>query len=656
MAVTYGFYDSLNHDRLYNAQQMSAIFDGIINDGVFMSVGNQFHTVAGTGMQVIVKSGRAWFDSTWTLNDAEYPLSIDAADVLLTRIDAVVLEVNSEVATRANTIKVVKGTPASTPAKPTLTNTATIHQHALAYVTVAKNTTAITNSMIEIVVGKTETPYVTAILQTTDITDLFKKWENDFQTWFETVRSTLDGDVALNLQNQIDALSRNTLSSSTPPKIGLPENATGNDMFLAFTNCGNLYEWLKNKITLQKYILADPINTYIGSGASTSNNSSIYCGITIHYAKNIVVTEFGSIVFIEDKTKSIGYNSNESTITTLNKLRGCFVRFVPIARNTSSSYYSKVYSGIAYIPNDATFAFTTSGNYPYGNTFTCNKLTPVNAFPASDIDEYLVSTKKDAYTNTIIPDINNLSGQLGEVVTGTFNLGSGYATNGYSYGYADDINVDIVGNISLGYKNASSVFIGYGSSTELNLEKLKKYILGKYIYTYGNNTYGYLADNKFPFGVYGSLVYIPADANITQSGDEYILDRYQPIPSITMPVNYTDTSYIGLFGKKSFCKVISYRGTGVSGSISDPIELVLPFAATTMIFIKNDVASNYDYPPFFVPELTSYYKQVTMGGFHYVSNMPTMYMRKSLDGKILYRYNDSIFNMQNGSYSLLCFK
>lgn len=204
MAVTYGFYDSLNHDRLYNAQQMSAIFDGIINDGVFMSVGNQFHTVAGTGMQVIVKSGRAWFDSTWTLNDAEYPLSIDAADVLLTRIDAVVLEVNSEVATRANTIKVIKGTPASTPAKPTLTNTATVHQHALAYVTVAKNITAITNSMIEIVVGKTETPYVTAILQTTDITDLFKKWENDFQVWFETVKGTLDGDVALNLQNQID--------------------------------------------------------------------------------------------------------------------------------------------------------------------------------------------------------------------------------------------------------------------------------------------------------------------------------------------------------------------------------------------------------------------------------------------------------------------
>ncbi len=204
MALTYGFYDSLNHDRLYNAQQMSAIFDGIINDGVFMSVGNQLHTVAGSGMQVIVKSGRAWFNSTWTLNDQEYPLTIAAADVLLTRIDAVVLEVNSEQATRANSLKIVKGTPASTPAKPTLTNTSTVHQHALAYVTVAKNTSAITNSMIEIVVGKTETPYVTAILQTTDITDLFNQWQNQFTVWFETVKGTLDGDVALNLQNQID--------------------------------------------------------------------------------------------------------------------------------------------------------------------------------------------------------------------------------------------------------------------------------------------------------------------------------------------------------------------------------------------------------------------------------------------------------------------
>ena len=39
MSVTYGFYNSINGDRKYNALEMSSIFDGIIVDGVYMSIG-----------------------------------------------------------------------------------------------------------------------------------------------------------------------------------------------------------------------------------------------------------------------------------------------------------------------------------------------------------------------------------------------------------------------------------------------------------------------------------------------------------------------------------------------------------------------------------------------------------------------------------------
>ena len=42
MALTSGFYNSINGDRTYNAEQMSSIFDGIINDGVFASIGKVF--------------------------------------------------------------------------------------------------------------------------------------------------------------------------------------------------------------------------------------------------------------------------------------------------------------------------------------------------------------------------------------------------------------------------------------------------------------------------------------------------------------------------------------------------------------------------------------------------------------------------------------
>lgn len=240
MAVTYGFYNSLNKDRMYNAEQMSAIFDGIITDGVFSAIGDALMPVAGTGMQVIVKTGKCWFNSTWTLNDAQLPLDIETADVSLTRIDAIVVEINSAVATRANSIKIIKGTPSANPAKPTLSATETLHQYALGYVTVAANATAITSGDIEVNVGKSSCPFITSVLQQTDVDELFNQWEAEFNTWFANIQAQLSGDVAANLQRQIDLLDNKiddnwekTLSDYTKQLLGIPESSTPDDAFMA---------------------------------------------------------------------------------------------------------------------------------------------------------------------------------------------------------------------------------------------------------------------------------------------------------------------------------------------------------------------------------------------------------------------------------------
>ena len=57
MALTYGFYNSNNGDRRYTAEQMSAIFNYLITEGVLSSYGNHFAVIPGVGMQVLVKSG-----------------------------------------------------------------------------------------------------------------------------------------------------------------------------------------------------------------------------------------------------------------------------------------------------------------------------------------------------------------------------------------------------------------------------------------------------------------------------------------------------------------------------------------------------------------------------------------------------------------------
>lgn len=255
MSVSSGFFNSLNGDRKYNAAQMSAIFDGLIIDGVFASIGTAFAVKAAGGLTVNVGIGKAWFDHTWTVNDSILPMTAPEAEVLLDRIDAVVLEVNGTESVRENTIKFVKGNPSSAPSRPTLTNEGNVHQYPLCYIYRKYGTAVINQADITPMVGTESTPFVTGILQTISLDELLGKWQDeldrftdarskevddwiaqeesdftawfnkmkadlqqeqtvldqwiaseqaDFLTWYNQMKDQLSGDVAGNLQLEID--------------------------------------------------------------------------------------------------------------------------------------------------------------------------------------------------------------------------------------------------------------------------------------------------------------------------------------------------------------------------------------------------------------------------------------------------------------------
>ena len=255
MSVTCGFYDSLNGDRKYYASDMSKIFDGLIIDGVFASIGDCFVVKATTGQTVNVGIGKAWFNHTWTLNDAILPMEAPDSEVLLNRIDAIVLEINATDSVRDNSIKFIQGEPASEPVRPTLTNDWNVHQYPLCYIYRAAGSTEITQAEITNMVGTDETPFVTGILQTISLDELLGQWrtqldrfvanesadidswtankeaemlawfenlksdllreqqaldewiaseQSDFMTWFNSMKDQLSTDAAGSLQNQID--------------------------------------------------------------------------------------------------------------------------------------------------------------------------------------------------------------------------------------------------------------------------------------------------------------------------------------------------------------------------------------------------------------------------------------------------------------------
>ncbi|WP_418317743.1 hypothetical protein [Segatella sp.] len=185
MSFASGFFNSVDHDRLYDATDISRLFDGLIQDGIFASIGDCLVVKQSNQMNVTVGTGRAWFNHTWSYNDALYPVTIPPSEILMDRIDAVVLEINSVESVRANSIKLIKGTPSSTPAKPVLTNTKEVHQYPLAYVTVGKEVTSIRQADIENCVGTSACPFVTGILEVISIEQLIPQWKDILNRFVE---------------------------------------------------------------------------------------------------------------------------------------------------------------------------------------------------------------------------------------------------------------------------------------------------------------------------------------------------------------------------------------------------------------------------------------------------------------------------------------
>lgn len=217
-----GFFNSLEgtHDRVYNAEDIATIFDGIIKDGVYNDVGDRFFVKSKGGLSISIGSGRAWFNNTWFISGSKVNKVLDSPipNPAMGRYDAIAIEVNNDPDVRATQLAYIVGDGGYDYVKPEMIHDTYVHQYPLAYIEMKPGITDITDAEIEIVVGTSECPFVTGILEHTDIDDLLAGWniagqkvidDNNaaFQAWFATMQSQLDSDQAGHLQNEIDEIN-----------------------------------------------------------------------------------------------------------------------------------------------------------------------------------------------------------------------------------------------------------------------------------------------------------------------------------------------------------------------------------------------------------------------------------------------------------------
>lgn len=193
MAIAAGYFNSLNKDRLYNAETMSKYYSGIISRGVLQNYANKFVVEASTGLTVTVGTGRAYFsDGKWMESDATENVVLDAANPTQPRIDRIVLQCNKESSARNCTIVYKPGTPAAVPTAPDLTNTDTIEQISLAQIQVNAGATQIEQQYItDDRPDNSVCGFVHGLINQIDTEGLFEAYDDAFNTWFAGIKETL---------------------------------------------------------------------------------------------------------------------------------------------------------------------------------------------------------------------------------------------------------------------------------------------------------------------------------------------------------------------------------------------------------------------------------------------------------------------------------
>ena len=186
-----GFYDAVNRDRLYSADEMNRPYKRVITNGVFATPAGTPSadlqvTAPGSGMNITVAPGEGLFGDKWYENPSIIVITVPNNSSANTRIDSVIAQVDRRSSGRVGNIVYRTGTAAEEPEAPPINNVANVYEYRLANITVAAGANVITGAMITDMRGTDDCPWVTSLIKQVDTSTLFRQYQTAFEDYFDT--------------------------------------------------------------------------------------------------------------------------------------------------------------------------------------------------------------------------------------------------------------------------------------------------------------------------------------------------------------------------------------------------------------------------------------------------------------------------------------
>jgi hypothetical protein len=143
MAEEYRFFNHIEGDRQYNADEFAEYFRQVLTSGILNGGTNLQVYCNGTDRYARIKPGVAWIEGYFYKNTTELPLELAPADGTYDRIDRIVLRLDRNPENRYIRAFVKTGTPGMNPVAPELTREGLVYEISLAQILIVHNTSVV---------------------------------------------------------------------------------------------------------------------------------------------------------------------------------------------------------------------------------------------------------------------------------------------------------------------------------------------------------------------------------------------------------------------------------------------------------------------------------------------------------------------------------
>ena len=287
--VNCGFFDAVNNDRLYTADQMNLPYKRIVANGVFATPQGTPSTdlqvvSAGNGMNIIVQAGEGLFANKWFNNPEAINITVPDNTATTPRVDSVIVQVDTTTAGRVGNIVYRTGTPSASAAAPAINQVTGVTEYRLANIYVAASANTINNDAITDLRGSSSCPWVTSLIQQVDTSTLWNQFQaayaqqyedytadyeeyvSEQRTAWETFLQSLTDDLTVSTNVVMYENTYTATGSVTNIPIGIASFNSETDILQVFIN--GLFAAEGDKYTLNSNGTSITLTNAISSGNS----------------------------------------------------------------------------------------------------------------------------------------------------------------------------------------------------------------------------------------------------------------------------------------------------------------------------------------------------------------------------------------------------